>query len=144
MLEHLQTSDGRLRVWDTFRDMTPGELFSYWVEPAKLKRWWPTEAVLDPVPGGHYRYELAADQTLTGTFLEVNPSKRLVFSWRDGQGVGKEQHVVADFERRDDDALLTVTQGPYGSGEAGERERQVQLESWSHVLGRLRTVLGEI
>ena len=144
MLEHLQTADGRLRVWNTFRDVTPGELFSYWVEPAKLTQWWPNEVTTDPVPGGRYRYGFVkSGYTLTGTFTEVEPGKRLAFSWRYEHGAGKEQQVVADFERRDADTLLTVTQGPYGSGPAGERERQERLDGWTYFLGRLKTAVRQ-
>ena len=138
MLESVQTSDGRLRVWDTYKNVTPSELFSYWIEPDKLKTWWPNETTVDPVPGGSYRYEFATGQTLTGSFTEVDPGKRLAFGWRWEHEAGREQHVVADFESRDADTLLTLTQGPYGSGEAGKRERQEQLESWTYFLGRLK------
>ena len=98
MLDSVQTSDGRLRVWDTFRDVTPGELFSYWIEPEKLKTWWPNEVTVDPVPRGRYRYEFAAGHTLTGTFSDVEPGKRLAFSWRWEHETGREQRVVVDFD----------------------------------------------
>ncbi len=140
MLDSVQTSDGRLRVWDTFRDVTPGELFSYWIEPEKLKTWWPNEVTVDPVPGGRYCYEFAAGHILTGTFSDVEPGRRLAFSWRWEHETDREQRVVVDFERRDADTLLTVTQGPYTVGKAG-RERQAQLDDWTHLLGRLKTAV---
>ena len=141
MPEHLHTSDGRLRVWDTFRDVTPDELFSYWTEPDKLTRWWPNEVEINPAPGGRYRYGFAkTGHVLSGTFTELEPGQRLVFSWH-WEHEAQEQRVVADFERRDKDTLLTVTQGPYGVGEAGERERRSQLEGWSYFLGRLKTAV---
>ena len=145
MLEHLHTADGRLRVWDTFRDVTPDELFSYWTEPDKLKRWWPNETEINPVPGGHYRYEFAKSRTRPdrAPFLKCNPVNALAFSWRWAHEAG-EQNVVVDFERRDKDTLLTVTQSSYGAGEAAERERQQQLDGWSYFLGRLKTVVRRV
>lgn len=134
-MDHVQTADGRLRVWETYRRVTPGELYRYWTEPAKLKVWWPPVAAVDPTVGGHYSFGFPeVGKTLSGTFSEVVPGKRLAFSWRwqDEPGV-PEQHVTVDFEPRDDNTLLTVTHSSYG----GETERQEHLEGWQHFLGRL-------
>jgi len=142
-MDYLYLKDGRLRVWETFRRITPHELFEYWTEPAKLQLWWPEEAVTEPVPGGRYRYAFPAlGHTLTGTFSEVIPGQRLAFSWRwEHEPTTPERHVVVDFERRDEDTLLTITQGPYGGGKAEERERQGHLEGWQHPLGRLEALV---
>lgn len=138
-MDHVQTADGRLRVWETYRRVTPDELYSYWTEPAKLKIWWPDEVAIDPTVGGYYSFDFSqAEKTLSGTFSEVVPGKRLAFSWRwqDEPGL-PERQVVVDFEPRRDDTLLTVTHGTYGGGRAEAVERRGHLESWQHVLGRL-------
>lgn len=140
-MDYLYLKDGRLRVWETFRGVTPQELFKYWTEPAKLRLWWPPEAAVDPVPGGGYRYTFPEPgHTLAGTFSEVVPGRRLAFSrrWEHEPG-SPERLMVVDLERRDEDSLLTVTDGPYGSGEAEVRERQEHLEGWQRLLGRLHT-----
>lgn len=137
-MDHLYTADGRLRVWATFRNITPQELFSYWTEPDRLRLWWPEDAATEPVPGGRYRYAFPEPgHTLAGTFAEVVPGQRLAFSWGWEHEAGSpERQVVVDFEPRDEDTLLTVTHGPYGENEA-EAERQEHLEGWQHFLGRL-------
>jgi uncharacterized protein YndB with AHSA1/START domain len=140
-VDHLITRDGRLRVWETFKT-SPEDLFSYWTEPGKVQLWWAQEATLEPVPGGSYTYRLAPDNTLSGTFSEVVPGKRLAFSWLEVPGA-PERIVVVDFEARNRDTLLTVTQGSYGGGEAEERERQGHLESWQRVLGRLERLVRD-
>lgn len=142
-MDHLYLKDGRLRVWETFRHITPHELFGYWTEPAKLQLWWPEEATTEPAPGGRYRYAFPGPgHTLTGTFSEVIPGERLAFSWRWEHEPGvPERHVVVDFEPRDENTLLTVTHGFYGAGEAEEREGQ--LEGWQHFLGRLERLVRE-
>lgn len=144
-MDHVTTADGRLRVWQVFRDVTPEVLFTYWTEPDKLRAWWPSEVTLEPVPGGAYRYEFSeTGQTLTGTFSEVQPGQRLVFSWHwEHEPNASAQQVVADFEPRDDDTLLTVTQGPYAAGNAGESLRQAQLENWSRATGKLKTAIRQ-
>ena len=138
-MDSLITADGRVRVWRTFQDVSPDALYSYWTEPAKLTQWWPNEATLDAVPEGAYRYVFSGG-TLAGSFSEAEEGRRLAFSWRWEHEPGTpEQQVVVDFERRDDDTLLTVTQGPYGRGAEAE-ERGRQLESWQYLLKRLNTV----
>ena len=139
-MDYVKTADGRLRVWETFRDVTPSELFDYWTKPDKLTRWWPDEAVVDPAPGGRYRYGfLASGHTLTGTFAEVRPAQRLAFSWR-WEHEPRLQQVVVDFEARDAATLLTVTQGPYGEGETA-KERQNQLDDWTHAFRKLKAAV---
>lgn len=135
-MDYLYLKDGRLRVWETFRDTTPQELFTYWTEPAKLRLWWSEEAASEAVPGRRSVLP-GLEHTLAGTFSEVVPGQRLAFSWEHEPGTPA-RLVVVDFERREEDTLLTVTHGPYGSGEAEARERQEQLKSWQQLLGRLR------
>ncbi len=137
-MEFVKTGDGRLRVWQTFRGVAPDELFSYWTEPAKLKAWWPDEATIDPVSGGQYRYVLRGGHVLSGTFSEVDPGKRLAFSFQEGES-GAEKQVVVDFEPRDADTLLTVTQGFYGEDEAGKGAFQSQLDDWANLFRKLKT-----
>lgn len=139
-MNHIETADGRLRLWETFRGLAPGELFSYWTEPAKLRAWWPQEVAIEPAVGGHYTYGFPqAGHILSGTFSEVIPGKRLAFSWHwQHEPDAPERQVVVDFESRGDDALLTVTQGPYGEMGADVLERQQQLEGWQYFLARLK------
>ncbi len=134
-MDHVQTGDGRLRVWETFRRVTPDELYRYWTEPAKLELWWPPVAAVDPTVGGRYEFSFPeSGKTLSGTFSEVVPGKRLAFSWNQQDEPGTlERHVTVDFEVRDRNTLLTVTH----SGAAADAERQGHLEGWQHFLGRL-------
>jgi len=142
-VDHVQTADGRLRVWETYRRVTPDELYSYWTEPAKLKTWWPDEVTIDATVGGRYSFGFPQlEKILSGTFSEVVPGKRLAFSWRwQGEPGVPERHVIVDFEPRRDDTLLTVTHGTYGGGEAEAHEREAHLEGWQHFLGRLEKLI---
>jgi uncharacterized protein YndB with AHSA1/START domain len=136
-VEHVQTRDGRLRVWTTLRGVAPDVVFSYWTDAPKLTQWWPQEATLEAVPGGHYTFAFPkVGHTLGGTFSEVVPGKRLAFSWNWHHEPDTGQHVVVDFEKRDEDTLLTLTHGP-----ANPEEQQGHLEGWEHFLGRLKDLL---
>lgn len=69
------------------------EVFRAWTEPELLQRWYrppgvtSVSAELDPRPGGRYRIALQrppeASETFcqVGTYLEVSPPERLVFSF---------------------------------------------------------------
>jgi uncharacterized protein YndB with AHSA1/START domain len=61
-------------------------VFEFFVHPDKLTRWLAVEATLDPRPGGacHQVHDAGPGQGLfhmQGEFLEVDPPKRVVFSW---------------------------------------------------------------
>ena len=40
-----------------------------------------TEATLEPVPGGVYRVSMRDGVEAAGEFVEVDPPRRLVFTW---------------------------------------------------------------
>jgi uncharacterized protein YndB with AHSA1/START domain len=76
------------RIYDAPRH----EVFAAWTEPALLTQWFrPVNGVstaeLDVRPGGKYRIvmdpqgELPGPATIVGTYLEVDPPQRLVFSF---------------------------------------------------------------
>jgi uncharacterized protein YndB with AHSA1/START domain len=44
-------------------------------------RWQGTRAELDPRPGGIYRVHVRAGITASGQFVEVQPYRRVVFTW---------------------------------------------------------------
>lgn len=69
----------------------PERIFRAWVTPTELVRWWkgPTGEpfrviAMDPRPGGAYEFEVltcTGSRTVGGTYLEVSPPRRLVFTW---------------------------------------------------------------
>jgi len=60
----------------------PETVFEFFVDPEKMTRWKGTEAELDPRPGGRYRVGgIAGGATVVGEFVEIDPPRRLVFTW---------------------------------------------------------------
>jgi uncharacterized protein YndB with AHSA1/START domain len=59
----------------------PEEVFSYFTDPARYVRWMGAEAKLNPVPGGEYRIRMGDGFEAAGTFAELDPPHRLVFTW---------------------------------------------------------------
>lgn len=59
----------------------PETVFAYFTDPEKLVRWKGVKATLDPRPGGIYRVEINPQNIVRGTYLEVTPYTRIVFTW---------------------------------------------------------------
>jgi uncharacterized protein YndB with AHSA1/START domain len=59
----------------------PDEVFRWFVEPDLLVRWIGVRAALEPRPGGRFRFEVAAGEWCTGSYVEVVPGRRVVFTW---------------------------------------------------------------
>lgn len=68
-------------------EATAETIFEFFVDPDKLTRWLAVQAELDPRPGGICRqvHEGRPPERrgfhMRGEFLEVDPPKRVVFSW---------------------------------------------------------------
>ena len=59
----------------------PETVFPYFTDPDRYGQWMGALAFLDPVPGGQYRVWLRNGVEALGQFLEIDPPKRVVFTW---------------------------------------------------------------
>lgn len=59
----------------------PETVFAFLTEPEKYRQWKGIEAELDPRPGGIYRVQMNERTAIRGTYLEVEPPHRVVFTW---------------------------------------------------------------
>ncbi len=117
------------RVIDAPRE----EVFRAWTEPDRIRQWWGPgeftcpEAEVDLRPGGSYR--LAMQPTageafiVAGTYREVEPPARLVYTWRWETGPaadGSESLVTVEFHPHDGqtELILTHTEFPESHGPA--------------------------
>ena len=60
---------------------SPAAIFPFLVDPAQHVRWMGTAATLDPRPGGEYRVLAGGTHPGVGTFVEVVPDERVVFTF---------------------------------------------------------------
>jgi uncharacterized protein YndB with AHSA1/START domain len=115
------------------------QVFRAWTDPDELRRWWGPgeftcpEAQVDLRPGGRYRLVMqptAGDPfVLTGTYREVEPPARLVYTWRWETGPaadGSESLVTVQFRELSSDPprtelLLTHSEFPASHGPAPYR-----------------------
>ena len=85
-------------------------VFQAWTEPEEIKKWFgpgqmvaPMIAQVDLRAGGHYRFEMRSSENTTmiilGTYQEVQPPERLVYTWVHDWGDGK---------KSDEETLVTV------------------------------------
>jgi uncharacterized protein YndB with AHSA1/START domain len=59
----------------------PETVFGFFADPRRWLQWQGLEAELDPRPGGVFRMNVRGDGWATGRFLEVDPPRRIVFTW---------------------------------------------------------------
>jgi uncharacterized protein YndB with AHSA1/START domain len=140
------------RVIEAPRD----DVFQAWTDPAELRRWWGPgeftcpEADVDLRPGGSYRLVMqpsAGDAfVLGGTYREVQPPERLVYTWRWETGPaadGSESLVTVEFRALGDERTeLVLTHSdfpashgasPYQMGWEGGLEKLEALLAGSEV-----------
>jgi len=62
-------------------DASPETVWEFLVDPEKLSRWFGSQAWLDPRPGGQYRVDVIQGHIAAGEFVELDPPRRLVYTW---------------------------------------------------------------
>ena len=62
-------------------DATPETIWPFLTEPGKHIEWDGTVAELDPRPGGVYRVLVAGQYQSAGEYVEVEPMKKVVFTF---------------------------------------------------------------
>lgn len=71
---------GRLELERRIR-ARPETIFTYFTDPERYVQWMGIDADLDARPGGVYRVDVPQGFTALGRFEEVDPPRRVVFSW---------------------------------------------------------------
>lgn len=113
-------------------------VFPYFVDPARYVQWMGAEATLEPVPGGAYRVGLKDGGEVSGEFVEVDPPRRLVFTW--GWTVNEavppgSTRVVVTLEDEDGGTRVVLRH----HGLPNDVERHSHGSGWELYLDRLRT-----
>jgi uncharacterized protein YndB with AHSA1/START domain len=143
-ITQLPTGPDTLTVAAMYERSSPDELFAYWTTPALLSQWWPEQAHTDPRTGRSYDFVWPKmGWHLRGEYTAVEPSRRLVFTWRwDHEPDTPTRTVEVLFDPVGDlGTQITVTHGTYA--EADFEERDGHLEGWTYFLTRLRDALAQ-
>ena len=109
-----RTSDREITVTRTF-DAPAHLVFKAWTTAELFKQWWAPRSMgmvirsckMDVRVGGGYRLEFEPDgMAFFGTYLEVTPPSRLV--WTNEEGGEGGPLTIVTFEERDGRTLLTL------------------------------------
>ena len=74
--EHVMTAEKSVLV-----PLDPDETFALLTEPERLRRWQAVTARVELRAGGQYRWTISPGHTASGTITEVEPGRRIVFTW---------------------------------------------------------------
>jgi len=62
-------------------EASPETVWEFLVDPVKATAWMGQSASFDPRPGGLYRVDVIPGHTALGEFVELDPPRRLVYTW---------------------------------------------------------------
>ena len=117
--------------------LSADETFALITQPDRLRRWQVITARVDLRAGGDYRWTIIPGHSVAGTFTELEPGRRVVFTW------GWEGS--ADLPPGASTVIITLEPAAGGTmvhlvheGLSGEQEAS-HAEGWTHYLDRLVT-----
>lgn len=111
------------------------ETFALITQPDRLRRWHVVTARVDLRAGGDYRWTVIPGNSAAGTFTEVEPGRRVVFTWGwEGAADLPLSTVTITLEPAAGGTMVHLTH----AGLTGEQEAS-HAEGWTHYLGRLVT-----
>jgi uncharacterized protein YndB with AHSA1/START domain len=116
-------------------DASPETVFDFFTDPEKMTRWKGRSAELDPSPGGVYRVTINDVASASGTYVEVDRPRRVVFTWgwEGGHPVAPGSSTVAVTLTPDGDGTLVRLEH---SG-LPDDQRAAHAEGWEHYVARL-------
>ena len=121
----------------------PETVWRFWTEPERICDWWGSAAELDPRPGGTCRVEVGGGGVMLGTYLELVPYERIVFSfgWEPTEGapdVAPESTQVEITLTADaGDTILTLRHTGLPAAQADQHR-----SGWAHFLPLLAKAVG--
>lgn len=129
--------------------VAPDKVWRAWTEPQALKLWFgPGEIVslprvdIDLRVGGRFRVTMLADDgethDVSGTYLEVVPNRKLVFSWAWRSTPERESRVTVQIEPDGDGCELVLMHEQFFDDAA----RDGHNHGWSGALVKLEDWLG--
>ena len=119
---------------------SPDTVWQFLVDPDKATRWMGQAVSFDPRPGGLYRVEVIPGHTARGEFVELDPPRRIVYTWgwepsEDGANPVPPGSTTVEVELvpNGNGTMLRFTHRDQPSTEAAESHGH----GWDHYLERL-------
>ncbi|HKM62175.1 MAG TPA: SRPBCC domain-containing protein [Acidisphaera sp.] len=127
----------------------PARVYAAWTQPEQMVRWWGPDAgpVLsaeaDPCPGGRFRVvflTLDGEQhDCRGVYREVEPERRLVFTWHWVTTPERESLVTVELRPAADGTELTLTHAQFHD----EAVRDAHRAGWIGTLDKLAALFAD-
>jgi uncharacterized protein YndB with AHSA1/START domain len=126
----------------------PEKVYEAWTKPEQMTHWWgvpggakPTVAETDLRVGGRFRVQFwgANDEhhSVSGTYREVVPNRKLSFSWAWQSTPERESQVTIELNPVTDGTMLTLTHEQFFN----EKARDDHSVGWSMMLDRMEALL---
>lgn len=122
---------------------SPARIYAAWTRPEQLARWWGPHhtrvenAEADARVGGRFRVVLVEDNgarhEVSGTYSEVEPERKLVFSWAWASAPERESRVSVSFAAVPEGTELTLVHDRFADADTATRHRR----GWTESLERL-------
>jgi uncharacterized protein YndB with AHSA1/START domain len=125
---------------DIMIDARPETVWGLLVDPKQAVKWMGQTASFELRPGGRYRVEVIPNNVASGGFVEIDPPRRLVFTW--GWEAGSSPvppgstTVVFELEPQGKGTLVHFSHRDLPDPDAAARH----AHGWEHYLERLRVV----
>ena len=127
-------------------------VYAAWTDPAQLKQWFgpenvqTRELVADARVGGKFRWDLTNSEgvkmTCRGEYRELQPSKKIVFTWQWEDDEDWENHVsivTVELYDRDGDTELRLTHEQLPN----EESRDGHTRGWNSALDKLEKLFSK-
>ena len=137
-----RTASGRTVEKELFIRASPERVFRALTEKADLERWFVSRAEVDARPGGSFSFTWQPHETVNGTFVEVDPPRRLVTLWDEGPSLGFTE-VTFELTPRPGGTVLRLVHTGFGEGEDWDRLYADINSGWDAELEHLRVWLDE-
>ena len=119
----------------------PAAVFPFFTDPERLVSWMGVAALIDPRPGGQLRIDANGRDVVLGEYLEVEPPRRLGFTWGfdgpDPPVAPGSTRVEVTLEPDGEGTLVTLRH--HGLPDASRDEHRL---GWTTALARLPTAAG--
>ncbi|MGI8855593.1 MAG: SRPBCC family protein [Thermomicrobiales bacterium] len=139
-METMTPHTGRMIEKEIFIRATPERVFRALTEKADLEAWFVKEATIDLRVGGTLRL-FWDPESVEGTFLEIDPPRRVVFTWDERPAIAGITTSAFTLTAEEDGTRLHLIHSGFGAGEAWNRLFENINGGWDEELAHLRAWL---